>query len=254
MEGTLTVGPREPVPLGSAGRKKGKGWVKRCPFSDGVGISVCRDGSGSRRGGGWGSEAERRGPGVEGRAWAGGGNQPAGTTMSGDQAGLGLGPATVSVSRVHERLASGPRHRPHAPQIGRLPSARRTRRAKPRSPPGGSAGAGGRETPHRRELRRAGPVANSRSRGASPWWHLWSGASGPRHTSTACPEGSAGARGCAGRPGRPVPHPRVLTGAACLPTARLRQKHAGILSRGQQPQELHLPVLRGGCPTSSARG
>lgn len=45
----------------------------------------------------------------------------------------------------------------------------------------------------------------------------------------------------------PAAHPRVLTGAVCLPTARLRQKHAGSLSRGQQPQELHLPVLRGGC-------
>lgn len=37
--------------------------------------------------------------------------------------------------------------------------------------------------------------------------------------------------------------------AVCLLAARFRQEHAGCLSRGQQPQELHLPILRGGCPT-----
>lgn len=44
--------------------------------------------------------------------------------------------------------------------------------------------------------------------------------------------------------------PRVFhTVAVCLLAARFRQEHPGNLRRGQQPQELHLPLLRGGCPT-----
>lgn len=35
--------------------------------------------------------------------------------------------------------------------------------------------------------------------------------------------------------------------AVCPLAARVRQEHAGDLSRGQQPQELHLPLLREGC-------
>lgn len=43
VEGTPTVGPREPVPLGSAGKRGDTGWVKRCPFSDGVGSPSRRE-------------------------------------------------------------------------------------------------------------------------------------------------------------------------------------------------------------------
>lgn len=169
------------------------------PFDDGVGISVCPDVSGSRQGGGWGSEAGRRpGPQKAGRdphrpevgtslqgQWRQGTRQDWGSDRPQSQTfvfprsmrGWHLGPTTASMHPKSGTCCL------LGESAGPSPGLRRA----------GARELGPGRLPQRQELRCPGPVADSRRRGASPRWHLWLGAFGPRHTSTACPECSAGA-------------------------------------------------------------
>lgn len=169
-----------------------------------MGWGLRRDVSGTRPEAAGGRRERRaggRGPGAA--AWGGGEIAPAGAS------GGGPGGTGAWTSRgLRPPCSHGPREAgvraSRAPQIGHLPSARRTRRAKPRALRARGRALGAGRPPQRRGLRCAGPVARSRRRGEGlAQRHLWLGAFGPQRTSTACPEGSAGAGGRAGRPGRP---------------------------------------------------
>lgn len=157
VEGTPTVGPREPVPLGSAGKRGDTGWVKWWGLRRDVSGTrpEAAGGRGERRAGG-------RGPGAA--AWGGGEIAPAGASGGGPGGtgawtGRGLRPPCSHGPREAGVGAS------RAPQIGHLPSARRTRRAKPRALRARGRALGAGRPPQRQGLRCAEPVTRSRRRG-----------------------------------------------------------------------------------------